>query len=1507
MKKLFWWMAALLLSPILLFLILAVLLYLPPVQNWAVDKVAAVVSEKTGMEITVGHVNLEWPLNLGIDVFRAINQGDTIADVGHLTANVRLKPLLQQRVVVKELSLNQARLNTDGLISDLRVKGSVGELWLRSNGIDLEQETAEVNGARLTDANLDIALGDTAAVDTTTSEVLWRINADSISISRTAIALHLPGDTLSVGVYMGQAVARQADIDLGTATYKVQSLDWTDGRVTYDVTNQPAIDGLDYNHISLTDIRFGVDSIYYGPQGTSLYIRETALKEKSGLQVTELTGGIRLDTAFTHIEMPHLTLRTPDSDIEAEVNTDFTIADSLNPGKMHVRLNAQLGKQDLMRFAGDLPQQFIRQYPNQPLCIRGSVNGNVERMEVTGLDIQLPTAFHLKADGHAYNVTDLKRMRGQGTFKVETRRLDFATALVPVDGLRLPPMTLNGNLNADGRTYSARMTLREGKGTVKADMATTQLTNIARYRANLSVREMNLYHFLPQDSLYANTADMTADLSLNSGHVTGSIAGHNELIDGDIGIEAEVSNKRVEATITPQLAKADLYRLKLSDKPLAFGLNGVVNLASDLKQSHELKSHLTGLYITDDKGTYHPEDIGVLLRTDRDTTLARIQNGDFIVKLDASGGYERLMKQGTILMDSVMAQYENKVIDQPAIKRLLPTTKIHVESHRNNPIASILRTKDIEFQELYCDLNTSPDIGINGQMHVFSLVYDSTRIDTIKLNLTQRREQLAYKLQVRNNRRNPQFVFNALIDGHVHEHGALAGVRYYDDNDRLGVRLGATASMVDEGIRIQLLPERPTIGYKEFNLNKDNFLLLDKNHRLQAKVDLIADDKTGLKIYSEDQDSTALQDLTVSIHRLNLDEVTSVMPYLPRMSGLLNGDYHIVQDLNEKISVASDMAVTDMAYEGSPIGNLSTELVYMQREDDAHAVEAHLMLNDEEFGLLQGAYMAATEAEKEDSLDATFTMTRLPLSLVNGFVPDQIVGLDGYGEGELTIKGALNKLDINGEMYLDSAYLVSQPYGVRMRFDNDPVRIVGSHLLFENFGLYAYNDQPLNIQGDIDFTNMERINVNMRMRAQNLQIINAKQEARSVAFGKAYVNFFANLTGPLEMLKMRGKLDVLGSTDLTYMLLDSPLSTDNRLEELVKFTDFADTTRTVTTDHPTPSGLDVDLTLSISQNAHIVCNLNMEQTNYIDLMGGGDLRMLYTNDGLSLTGRYTLSNGEMKYSLPVIPLKTFTIQDGSYVEFTGDMMNPRLNITATERVKANVSQTGGQGRSVAFDCGVVITKTLSDMGLQFIISAPEDTNVGSELQAMSEEERGKLAVTMLTTGMYLADGNTNAFSMNSVLSAYLQSEINNITGSALKTLDLSVGLDNTTDATGASHTDYSFKFSKRLFNNRLKIQIGGKVSSGQSEDMGQKQSFFDNVTMEYRLDQSSTKNVKLFYNQNVYDWLDGYTALYGGGFVWRKKMDSLLDVFKIFSSDTRQPMLMRRDTTKTDTLKTARP
>ncbi len=270
----------------------------------------------------------------------------------------------------------------------------------------------------------------------------------------------------------------------------------------------------------------------------------------------------------------------------------------------------------------------------------------------------------------------------------------------------------------------------------------------------------------------------------------------------------------------------------------------------------------------------------------------------------------------------------------------------------------------------------------------------------------------------------------------------------------------------------------------------------------------------------------------------------------------------------------------------------------------------------------------------------------------------------------------------------------------------------------------------------------------------------------------------------------------------------------------------------------------------------------------------------------------------MKYSMPVIPLKTFTIRDGSYIEFTGDPMNPRLNITATERTKSSVN-SDGQSRSVDFECGVVISKTLKDMGLQFVISAPEDMTVQNELNIMSEEEQGKLAVGMLTTGMYLAGGGTSNLSMNNALSSFLQSGINNIAGNALRTLDFSLGFDNAFDASGGMYTDYSFRFAKRFWNNRLRVVVGGKISTG-SNMTNRDQAFFDNVTLEYRMSQTSNKYLKMFYNHGAYDWLEGENSEYGVGFIWRRKVNHFFELFRKETNDDRldlNKLQMPRDST----------
>ena len=1559
MKKLLKWMGAAILVPVVLVSSVAGLLYFPPFQRWAVKQASVYASEKTGLDVSVGNVRLKFPLDLQLGDVTVVkpsesNPGDTIASIKNVIANVQLKPLLKKQVVVDELSLEDAKINTDDFIEAARVKGTIGQLRVTNSDVlfkgkeDPSLSDVNLNDVLLKDANLDVVLADSVPEDTTESVTPWRIFAEKAKMENVDLKLTMPGsvDELTgkkseptlVTAHLGDATLKDGSFNLKNGTYEVKSVDIQKGTLSYD-------------DLELNDVAMKADNIrYHSAGGTNLSadLKSLSMKEKGGFDVRNMSGKLAL--ADNRLKLKDAKIETSESSIAADLDMSLDAFDTLsdpaalaNQGTMKGTVHASIGKQDLMRFMKDMPAGFRQKWPNQQLKVDGVVRGNMKNMGFSDLNVSLPTAFRIKASGTLQNLDNLDRLKADVDVDAHACNAGFMKELLPKElqqDVNIPKnLALKGNVKADGQKYSSRFTAGESGGTVAGSVSYDAAREA--YEANLQANRLALQHFLPNYGLspftgkvelkgqgtdlmsprttltakadvrqfnYAgySLAGMKADAKIRNGHAYANINSQNDLLKGVANVDALMSKNRFRGTVVMDLAKADLMRLGIVDSSMTMSGCAHLDIDSDLKHDHKVQGTLGDMTLRMKNEVYRPDDMWIDGQTSLANTRAIVDCGDFHLNLDAKGYYERLLNTGDKFLAEVKRQYDERLIDQERLRKVLPDARLSLSSGHDNFIVELMTRYGYNIDNMNCNVVSSPEDGLNGRLHLESLMIDSILLDTINFAIQSDSVRTSYQAQVRNNKNNPQYTFNALIDGIVQNRGTTFGTRLYDEKGELGVRLGLQATMEENGLMFRTFGKEPVLGYRTFHVNDSNYVYLGHDNRVSADVVLKADDGTGIQIYTNDDNVEAKQDITASLHHFDLEKILSVIPYTPDISGMMNGDFHFLQT-NNQVSVSSDLDIQQMAYEKTPMGDIGTEFVYMPKNDGSHYVDGILKHNGDEIAIVSGTYYnkgGSDQTRQEGYLDAQVDLARMPLSLMNGFIPNQVIGFDGYGEGTVAVKGRLSSPVVDGEIYLDSAYMVSQPYGVRLRFDNDPVAIKNSRILFENFNMYANNSSPLTTYGQLDFSDLNHMTLNMKMQAQNFLLIDSKENPRSEAYGKAYVNFFGNIGGELTNLKMRGKLDVLGSTDLVYILRDSPLTTDNQLDELVRFTDFADTTQTIVT-RPELYGFSMDMTIDVSKGAHVMAYLNADKSNYIDLMGGGTLRMSYnTVENLHLTGRYTLANGEMKYSLPIIPLKTFTIQDGSYIEFTGDPMNPTLNIAAVEEVKTAVTGNSGVGRSVVFDCGVNITKTLNDMGLEFTLDAPEDMQLHSELLSMSKEQRGKLAVTMLTTGMYLADGNTNGFSMNNALNTFLQSEINNITGNALRTLDFSVGLDNTTDATGNTTTNYSFKFAKRFWNNRLKIAVGGKVSTG-AEIQNQNQSFFDNVTFEYRLDDTANKYVTLFYENNVYDWLDGYTQEYGVGFIWRRSLQHFKDIFNLRDDNQRfaTPAAIRRDSVATDSIK----
>ena len=1511
-KKALKWLGITVATPIALFLLLAILLYIPPVQNFAVHQVANYLSGNLGMDVRIDKVRLAFPLDLAVHHMTAVEKGDTLLNADRLRLNVKLMPLFEGRADVDGFELYGLVIDTKSYISDTRIKGHAGQLTAAAHGVDWEKELVNLDHARLHDADIYVTLSDTAKKDTTESKAKWNIAVKKVDIERSKVHLQMPGDSMRIYANLGRAALRGGAFDTGRNYYAVKALQLQDCDVNYDIPYIKPVAGIDPNHIAVKRLTLMLDTLSYNNEGVlRAGLRGLTLHEKCGLDVTRLSGSVYMDT--TQLRLPALRLRTPASRIDADVAFDFKAFSAGKGGHCQAMVDASIGYDDIRTLAtGYVDKAYLRALPHKPLAIKGTVSGNIDHLRLPSLTLNMPGVLQASANGYTNYVTKDWR-NGKFNFNLRTKSMAAVRQLMPASlkqSINVPDgLSLRGKAAFNGSRYDADIKAGIGRGSLTAKakldvkretykvVATAHQLPIASivrgvpvgpFSGSLRASGSGWDVMSPRASLTADAkvnalsyeryplGGISVKANLRGGKAVAHFEADNPLLQGNGHIEALLGRHNYEVAVKASLPNLDLKKLGVTADTLYFGTDiDIKATANKAFTAYALSGSIANNHFTTQRMSAMAKDILFDLATSRDTTTANISAGDLRLRLGAKGDIPHLGTHLARFANELQKEAKTYNIDQERLKTYLPVMAFYLDAGRDNPLYNIARMKGYSFSSAYVNLNTDPHVGMTGDARMGALNVGALLLDTIDTHIFQDSTGVQMRGLVKNGKKNPN-PLEVRMRSYVMRSGAGIELSYYDSEGERGVDVGLQAALVDGGLNIHLYPENPVLAYRNFKVNKDNYIFLGKDNSIRADVDLLADDGTGLKIYGEPKDS--VNDLTVSVNQVNLGELSAVLPYMPKLSGMLSGDVHVTDDSQHKqLSAMASLTADNFKYEDMPLGNVGIDAVYLPKTGGEHHASAFISSNGEEVLACNGTYFDRDGGTFEGDAQ----LHDFPLQMLNGFMAGTDVALKGIAGGDLRVNGSLDKPVINGSLDLDSAHIYSDVYGFDLRTDERALDIKDSRIIFSDYRLFSTGKEPMMLNGTFDMSDFERMRMDFAMRAKNFELINTRKKAQSMLFGKVYANYVGTLKGTTDNLSLRGKLEVLDRTDVTYILKDSPLSVDDRLHDLVQFTNFKDSTQTAQPEKAVDGGMDITMGISISDAAIFHCNLSDDGQSYVKLEGGGDMTLRMTQQGdMRMTGLFTTNSGEMKYQLPVIPLKTFQIVQGSYVQFTGDVMNPTLNIAAKERTKAVVTEDDKQ-RSVAFDVGVKITKPLNDMGLEFTIEAPEDLNIQNQLASMSAEQRGKAAVTMMATGMYMTDETMmsgSGFKANNALNAFLQSEIQNIAGSALKTIDINLGVESGTSQTGTSTTDYSFQFAKRFWGNRISVIIGGKVSTG-ADATNSAESFINNVSVEYRLDQGATRYVKAFYDRDTQDPLEGQLTKTGAGLVLRRKTDKLGELF----------------------------
>ena len=383
-----------------------------------------------GMDLNVGRIDLRFPLNLRVRDVDVVQHQDTLLILGNLDVSVKVIPLFQGVIDVNKVTLDNVKVNSANLIDGIRIEGELGHFFLSSHGINLSKEEALVNQVELSDTRIKLLLNDTTTtekVDTASAPVNWKFDVRALKLSNIGFEMQTPADSTTMFTQLDELLVKDVSIDLKNEAYELRSLLLDNGTFKMDTGNSKPTEGFDPSHLALNKIKIDIDSVKYHGREINAVIKECSMYERSGLTVSSLTTRVFSDS--TLIRVPYLKLRTPHSQINLTAQTYWELINIPTTGRLSARLDAQIGKQDVMLFAGDMPEAFKEEYPFRPLIIQAGTEGNLKQMQISRIRVDLPGAFSINGGGEMYNLNDSIRRSANIDLEMQTKDLNFLAAL----------------------------------------------------------------------------------------------------------------------------------------------------------------------------------------------------------------------------------------------------------------------------------------------------------------------------------------------------------------------------------------------------------------------------------------------------------------------------------------------------------------------------------------------------------------------------------------------------------------------------------------------------------------------------------------------------------------------------------------------------------------------------------------------------------------------------------------------------------------------------------------------------------------------------------------------------------------------------------------------------------------------------------------------------------------------------------------------------------------------
>ena len=1312
-------------------------------------------------------------------------------------------------------------------------------------------------------------------------------------------------------------------------TITADSLRLNNSEVVYAMSGiLPNGKGLDVNYLNLTDVNVSIDSIYNRGAAIKLDLTRLEARERSGLEVKSGQGRFAIDDKLMSAVDVKLETAHSQMKMDAIVSADITTNEN---AVVKVDAEAKLGMGDVTTLYPSLSTIINKMPRNVPVDMVLNIDGNTRRIDVKDARLGIGQYLIVKADGYAENVMNAREMSAKVDFSGDFNNLNFVKEIALEDSVMqsqidIPDMTLKGKAVYAKNVAKGKLDMRLSNGEMVFDGDWNGYKD--SYNVSLKLDSFPMQSILP----YAQMKHITADTKVSG-------VGYDPFseltrIDASVNVDKVVFGKKMYRYVTASACVAErianiVFKSSNTDCDMnvsmsclldtavyEFAANGVINNV-DLKALNLSETVSSGkceveMYGTADLNnniydvdlllenfkwqlpdvTYSSPRLSTTFETTPESISVSAKETDMAFDFTAACGMDTLLARLEKTMKIVEHEISIKRLDVDTLQHALPHFSCDVKVGEKNIIKQALKAYDVKMEKMSLNMVNDSTIYMNGE--ILGVESGTMRLDTVTMFANQRNKYLTYKLHVGNREGTNDDFAQVTLRGGVR--GNMLGMllEQYNIKGEEGFHVGVNALLSDTAVNVNLYPRNPIIGYRKWNVNDGNSVNYNYiNGKFEADLNLKCDSSFLVLRTEKKEGHIGQDDVKLSLGGVQISEWLKVSPFIPPMSGELSADMRLVLD-RKNILGGGITRLKDFKFNKKRVGDFAFKLGL---ELDPHKEYVRLISSFDVNGRKTiTARGALNDTTSNNPYNITVSVDSMPMDVINPFVPADMARLEGALNGSMNLTGSFTEPVINGYLQGYHAKISLPLFGSNLRLSDDKIPVENSVVHFDKYEIFGSNNNAIAVDGYVNMKPLDDMKMDLTMKGTNVEFVNSKQQRKMELFGKGYATIDASVRGSMNDMNVNASLSLLPATNLVYVMQTdvSTLSTQTD-ESMVKFVNFADTVKeevdSITNIQLRKSNFKLNAKLNIQQGSKFSVYLSNSGNDRLELSGNGILNYTQSSLGdMRLVGQYTIKDGFVRYTPPLLSEKYFEFTEGSYISWTGDVLNPILNIKATDQIKANVQQQGQDSRVINFVVTVDVGNTLNNMNLNFDLSTNEDVTVQNELLTMSPIQRSSQAMNMLLYGTYTGQGTTANTSGNPLYS-FLNSQINRWAANTIKGVDLSFGVnqyDKTSGDEKSKSTTYSYKISKSLFNDRFKIVVGGNYNPSAGSEENFASSLLNDISFVYMLNQSGTMQVKVFRHSGYESVLEGEVIETGAAFVIKRKLTTLKNLFR-FGGRKTQP------------------